>query len=217
MPKVFSCPSMSFDHVPADSELTCLLGDSGCGPIKAVENEESLTVRPWQFPMKYMVPWGIFVMVVISCMSYFMEGGNLDLLVWLMLLFGWLVCLPGTLAVMVVINRAFGKKGDHFRVNMSRRTLELCRIGRTVTASEIIAITLLGRWYRHGAWEKTYQTGVLVRTRDKVEFYPLVRESGENVPASKRSKWADRLADIFQAPVRRIELSKSESRALNDC
>ena len=219
MPKIFSCAMLSFDHVPNDSELTCLLGDSGCGPVKAIEDEESLTMRPWLIPMRIMVPWSIFVMVVITCMSYFMEGGSLDLLVLLVLLFGWLVCLPGMLAVMAVINRAFGKKGDYFKVYTSRRTLELCRVGRTLKGSEIIAVTLLTRWYRHaGAWNKTYQTGVLVRTRDsKVELCPLVRELGENAPSSRSSKWADRLAGIFGVPVRRIELSKSESRELNDC
>jgi hypothetical protein len=211
---------MCFDGVPDDAQLVHLLGNlDRCGPIKAVEEAGLLTVRPWLVPMKYMVPWGIFVMVVITCTSYFMEHGKLDSSLVAFLLFGWLVCLPGLLVLLAVFNRLVAKKGDYFKVDMARRTLELCQVGRTLKASEIIAVTLLTRWYRsHGVWRKTYQTGVLVRTQDnRVELYPVVRELGENVPSYKRSQWADRLASIFQVPVRRIELSRSESRALNDC
>jgi hypothetical protein len=158
-------------------------------------------------------------MVVISCMAYFMEHGKLDSLLVAFLLIGWLVCLPGLLVVLAVVSRLVAQKGDYLKVDMARRTLELCQVGRTLKASEIIAFTLLTRWYRSsGAWNKTYQAGVLVRTPDnRVELLPVVRELGENVPSSKKSQWADRLASIFQVPVRRIELSRSESRALNDC
>ena len=135
------------------------------------------------------------------------------------LLVGWLGALPGFLVISAVLSRWIAKKGDYFRVDRSRRTLELCRAGRTIQGSEIEAIILLSRWHRWGLpWIRFFQTSVLVRgPGGQMELYPVMSESTENAPAYTRSRWADRLASIFPVPVRRIELSKAESQALNDC
>jgi hypothetical protein len=217
--KAFSRPSMLFDGAADDSQLVCLLGDSDCGPVKAVEEAGLLTASPRLVPMKFVVPWMLFTAVAITCMMCFFFDGP-RVFFWLLMGMLWLLALPTLLGLLALINRHMAKKGDHFRVDMTRRTLELCRIGRTLKASEIIAITLLTRWYRGGGgqWSKTHQTGVLLRTPDgRAELCPVVRELGENTPSFRKSTWADRLAAIFQVPVRRIELNKSESRALNDC
>jgi hypothetical protein len=220
MQKAFSVASMSFDHVPRDSELTCLLGgvdDIGGGMIKAVEEAGVLTVRPMQLRMKYIVPWMIFVMAAITCMACFLERGKPRSLV-AFLLMGWLVALPCFLAISAALSRWIAKKGDYFRVDTSRRTLELCRAGRTIQGSDIVAIILLSRWHRWGPWRRIFQTGVLVREPGgRMELYPIVCETIENTPSYKKSLWADRLANIFPVPVRHIELSKAESQALNDC
>ena len=180
-----------------------------------------LTVRPWLFPMKYLAPWMVFVLVMMTCMSIFMENGKLDMVSVFGLLFGWVVCLPGLLGLLVAMNRSFAKKGDFFKVDVANRTLELCRVGRTLKASEIAAFAILTRWYRCNGgsmWTETHQTSVLVRSQDsRIDLYPLVRVLAENVNSSQKSQWADRLATVFDVPVRRIELSRSESRALNDC
>jgi hypothetical protein len=224
MQKAFSVASMTFDHAPGDAELTALLGDGRGSPIVAVETDGVLTVRPIQLRMKYMVPWTIFTMTAITCMAFFMEHWKPDVLVIVFLALGWLVALPVFLAISVFFSRSIAKAGDCFKVDLSRRTLELCRAGRTAQGSEIIAIVLLSRWYRRsyvdgrGPWQRIFQTGVLLRGPDsRMELYPLVYETNENTPAYKRSKWADRLVNIFPVPLRRIELSKSESQALNDC
>jgi hypothetical protein len=216
--KAFSLASMSFDRVPDDSQLVCLLGDPDCGPVQEVEEGGLLTVRPWLFPLKLVVPWLVFTLFAITgvALCFLREQG---VLMWLFLAFGWFLCLPAIWGLLAVVNCSLTKKGDYFKVDMARRTLELCRAGRTLKRGEIIAITLLTRWYaKAGSGHKTHQTGVLVRTRDnQIELFPVVRELAENVPASKRSKWADRLASVFQVPIRQVELSRSESRALNDC
>jgi hypothetical protein len=223
MQKAFSSPSMCFASIPDDSQLVCLLGDPNCGPIQAVEEAGILTARPWRIPMKFMVPWVILTLLLISILAVYFYHPR-DIFLWLFLAFGWFICLPGLLGLLAVFNRMAAKQGDYFKVDTERRTLELCQVDRTIKANEIIAITLLTRWYRYqfvdgrGAWNKTYQTGVLVRTQDnRVELHPVVRENRENVPSSKKSKWADRLANIFQVPIRQIELTRSESLALNDC
>jgi hypothetical protein len=214
---------MLFDDVPDDSQLVCLLGDPDCGPIKAVEEAGLLTVRPWLFPMKVVVTWMVFIAAVITGMTCFMplvehEKPDFSSLAFFSF-FLWFVCLPGFLGLLALVNRSLAKKGDYFKVDTDRRTLELCRVGRTLKADEIIAVTMLTRWYRNaGGFQKTHQTGVLVRTPNSgLELYPVIRELGENVQSSGSSNWADRLARIFQVPIRRIELSRSESRALNDC
>ena len=153
---------MSFDGVPDDSQLVCLLGDPDCGPAKAVDEAGLLTVRPWLIPLKFVTPWALLTLVVITVLTVHFYHPQ-DFFLWLFLAFGWFLCLPGLLVVLAVLNRSFAKKGDYFKVDTVRRTLELCRVGRTIKASEIIAITLLTRWYRYaGAWNMTYQTGVLV-------------------------------------------------------
>lgn len=219
VPPAFSLASQEFEDIPEDAQLVCLLGDRDCGPIRASEEAGLLTVRPWLFPMKFVVPWMVFTLLVITVLVMWFFSLRNPLL-WAGLAMGWLGALPMFLGLLAVINRSFAKKGDYFRVDLARRTLELCRAGQTVEARQIVAITLLDRWYRHagGAWDKTYQTGVLVRNPDnQVAHYPLVRELAENVSRFKKSRWAERLADIFQVPLRQIELSRSESRGLNDC
>ena len=210
-----------FDDIPDDSQLVCLLGDPDCGPVMAVGDSDLLIVRPRLVPMKFVIPWMVFVGVVITCMMFFMprppiQPGEF----WLMLFALWFLCLPGFLLLLLFLNRSFAKKGDCFKADTIQRTLELCPVGRTFKSSEIIALILLTRWYQYGqtTWNKTHQTCVLVHAPDnKVALYLVVRELAENVPIFKSSKWADRLANIFQTTVRRIELSKSESKALNDC
>ncbi len=210
---------MIFDRVPDDSQLVCLLGNGGGGPVEAVEEAGLLTLRPKLIPMKYVIPWMILVMVGITCMVCFMLWVTNDRFssgfFWLFLFSGWFVALPVTLAVFAAVNHSMAKYGDYFKVDMARRTLEVRQLGRTFKASEIFAITLLTRW----RWSDIiHQTGVLVRTQDnRVELCRVVCQTGENIHISQRSKWADQLASIFQVPVRRIELSKSESRELNDC
>lgn len=217
MQKAFSQSSACFGHVPNDSELTSLLGDADCGPIKGVEDGKSLTVRPWLIPMKYMAPWAVLTMVVITVMTAFLYG-KFDLLAWLFLAFGWFVCLPGFLGITVLINWAFAKKGNYIKVDVSRRTLELCRLGRTFTSDQIAAIIELSRWYLlAGGWEHTLQTSVLIRKPDgQFELFPMLREI-QTPRLFGKPQWADRLAAILQTSVRRVKLSRSESRQLNDC
>ena len=122
--------------------------------------------------------------------------------------------------MLIAINRLFARKGNYFKVDQTQRTLEICRLGRTVGSRDIKAVTLLVRWYRNagGAWSKTRQTGLLVSAAGNgFELYPLVRELEENLSFKGKSTWADRLANIFQVPIRRVELSRWESRALDDC
>ncbi|MGA2496168.1 MAG: hypothetical protein ABSH20_00415 [Tepidisphaeraceae bacterium] len=217
MQKAFSLQSMCFERVPDDSQLVCLLGDRDCGPVNAVEEAGLLIVRPWLIPMKFMVPWVLLTMAMITIVTVCFYR-PWDFFLGLFLAVGWFLSVPGLLVAVVVINRSFARKGDYFKVDTARRTLELCQVGRTLKAGEIIGIVLLTRYCNIGStWHKTFQTGVLFRTRDnRVELLPAVRELGENVPSSKASQWADRLAHTFQVPIRRIGLSRSESRALND-
>jgi len=222
IPKAFARPSVSFDHSPADAELVCLLGDGAGGPLKMVEEAGILTVRPWLIPMKWAATWMIFVGVIASCMiAWAYLKLDLDRLMAAFLLFmlvgTWAVGIPSFLGILLLLNRAFAKKGDYVRCDIQRRTLELCQVGRTLAAGEIVAFSEVLRWYRQSdVWDQTQQTGVLVRGQDGgVVMYPLFREL--DIPIFGKPRRADRLAGIFQVPVRRIKLSKSESRALHDC
>jgi hypothetical protein len=232
-PRAFSRPSMSFDHNPADTELVALLGEPAHGLVSLSEEGGVLVARPWVLPMKWIVIWLFFVAVGLTCfmcvdLCWEHEGRMNPSDVYffgLCLLLMWLVVVPGILLVLAFIRRTLAKRAeqrDFFKVDTSRRTLELCPVGRTFKAGEIIAFTVVARWYRNvnmaNEWKGALQTGVLVRaSNNRVEHYPLIHGWSETTLSSKRSKCADRLAGIFCVPVRRIELNKFESCALNDC
>jgi hypothetical protein len=79
-----------------------------------------------------------------------------------------------------------------------------------------LKFTEVSRYYRSGRrWRWTQQTGVLTRGEaGAVELHPVIREDDWRPP---EPHWADRLADLFRVPVRRVELDRAESEALGDC
>jgi hypothetical protein len=209
-PMVSAPAAASFDRVPDDSQLACLLGswDWNYGLVKMVEDGGLLIARPRRIPLWFAALFIVSGFVVITVLAVHAMG-NSDPLMWLWLGLGWFVGLPVFLGIAAAVYYLHAKQGDYFRVNLVLRTLELCQADRTFKVDEIIAITSLMRWYRaFDEWGKVHQTGMLVRTRDgRVEFYPVV----------PGIQLADRLAASLQVPVRRIEVNKTESRALNDC
>jgi hypothetical protein len=232
-PPAFSRMSLSFDRNPADSELTALLGEPKPGLVSHVEEAGVLIARPWVLPMKWIVIWLVIFTLGLTCWACVvlflghenkMNPSDVQSFCFYLSLM-WLVGVPGMLAVLWRIRRSLAekaKKGDYFKVDMSRRTLELCSAGRTFKAGEIVAFTVLSRRCRivdlGNEWKSTLQTGVLVRAaNNRLEHYPILHEWADAGLTAKRAKWADRLVGIFCVPVRRIELNHPESLALNDC
>jgi hypothetical protein len=140
---------------------------------------------------------------------------------WMMIGMTWLLVLPTLLLLLTAVNRSFARKGDYFRVDKSALTFTLCQVGKTFKAAEILAFTELSRWcrYGHAPWRATRQMGILVRAPGRhVDLYPVFRELEENIPLlGRRFRLVDRLAEIFQVPVRRVKLDRRESRSLGDC
>ena len=214
-----SASSKCFDHDPSDTELMCLLeSSSGLAGIKIVETDGVLRIRPGLLPVTWimlsMILGGVIVTGVLI-LIYKSDPAFFEIAFWGMLVFCWLFLIPFWWIVLVVINRAIAANDDFLRVDMGKRTLELCRERRTFQAAEIFAFTEVSRycrWDRRGGeWLQKLQTAVLVRTADsQTELHAMV-------VGKTRPPLADRLASIFGVPVRRIKLNKSESRALNDC
>jgi len=222
--KAPSASSKRFDHDPSDTELTCLLeGSSGvAGGIKIVEADGMLRIRSGLLPvtgiMLSMILGAVFFTGVLI-LIYKTDPVFFEIAFWGMLAFCWLFLIPFWWIVLVVINRGIAKNDDFIRVDMAKRTLELCGEGRKFQAAEILAFTEVFRYYYYDrpygdsprGWYPKLQTGVLVRAADsQTELHALVGRK-------TRPPLADRLAGIFGVPVRRIKLNKSESRALNDC
>jgi hypothetical protein len=217
-PKMPSTSSASFDHDPSDGELTCLLeGASAPVGLKIVEADGILRIRPGLIPatgiMLSMILGGV-LLTGVMILLYRTNPAFFEIAFWAGLAFTWLFLIPFWWIVLLVINRWIADKDDLLRVDPQRRTLELCQPGRTLRAAEILAFTDVFRYYRRdrgGELCGKSQTGVLLRGQNsRAELLALV-------DGSTRPPLADRLAGIFQTPVRRIKLSKSESRALNDC
>ncbi len=219
MPEASLPSSKCFDHDPSDVELTCLLeGSSGLAGIKLVETDGMLQIRPGLLPvtgiMLSMILGAVFftgVMILI----YKTDPAFFEIAFWIMVAFTWLFLIPFWWIVLVVINRAIAANDDFIRVDMGKRTLELCGEGRTFQGAEILAFTEVFRYYHFSPsrrdWSPRLQAGVLVRGEDfQIELHAMV--DGKSHPPV-----ADRLASIFGVPVRRIKLNRSESRALDDC
>jgi len=230
MEKVFSLASKRFDHFPEDSELVCLLGDSDCpGRIEVIEASNTLVARPGLIPMRFLVPWMLFIGLLITASPWIVRHFDRNALpnpvsvpaFWLLIGGTWLLALPAFLGLMACMNRAFAKKGDYFRVDKSARTLEIRGVRRTFSAHDILAFTEVSRWCRYGhvPWESTRQAGVLVRVPGgHVELHPLFRELARDIPLfGRRIDLVDQLSRLFQVPVRRVTLDRRESRSLMDC
>lgn len=232
-PKAFSRPSMSFDHRPSDAELTALLGKDDHGLVSWSEEGGMLIARPWVLPMKWIL-LGLAIITFLGLVCWVPvilnlgHGGKMNstdlhtfCFYWFLV---WLAAMVGMLLTAVSVRRTLIKninKREFFKIDMLRRTLELCSAGRTFKAGEIVGFTVLSRRCRSGSdndWKGTRQTGVLVRTPNGlVEHFALLHEWAETGLTAEKSKWADRLAGIFCVPVRRISLNLKESRELKDC
>jgi hypothetical protein len=218
MNKVFSLPFKRFDHIPEDSELVCLLGDDFyAGKISVIETPESIVACPWMIPIKYMVPWILFVASIITAVLWFARyysSGLSVTLVWGMIALLWLGAVPGFLGMILFINHEAAKRSDLFKVDKLLRTLELPQVHKTITASEILAFTENYRWCH---LDYTRQAGVLIKTPEgQCELYPMFREVQEN-GYKQGDQLIAQLVRIFQVPVRKVTLNKEESKALKDC
>jgi hypothetical protein len=221
MPKIFAVSSISFDHDPADSELTCLLqGPRQPIGFRIIETDGTIRATSALVPVKGIILSMLVGATVMTLGARLMvTSGNATLTLWEEIVFGiwtaaiWFVILPVTLVAMIFSNRKLAKIEDFFRVDLSERVLKIGHAGRTFRASEIRAFTDLSRWFHNdsAAWSPRRQIGVLVRTPASGTELFLLLDGDSNRPL------ADRLASIFQVPVRRIELNKAESKALNDC
>jgi hypothetical protein len=222
-PKPFSLSSMQFDHNPADADLTCLLAaprSLGMSDFKIIEKDGKLRVIPTQLPIIGIMASMVLGGVILTAVPMFLRSPILpgesstlfDVLSGIWVASIWLVLIPFWAVVLAVVNRQIAKTDDFLRVDTTKRILELCHEARTLRAADIVAFTELTRWV-HGAegWGKTLQTGVLVRTANGGIVLLALADGGSHL------RLAYRLASIFHVPVRRIELSRSESRALNDC
>jgi hypothetical protein len=190
--------------------------------FKIAETDGLLRVIPARLPTFWIVASMLPVAILFTVITLFLErpsSSEMFSLLSNVFVWGWIAAcwlmMPFVAAVLTFVNRQKAKTDDFLRVDMTRRAVELCRTGRTVQAAEILAFTEVLRYFRldrrGGEWIRNLQTGVLARTASGgVELLALA-------DGKSRPPLADRLASIFQVPVRRIELSRSESRALNDC
>lgn len=215
----FSRAPLRCDHVPPDAEIACLLSDfDHPGHIAVVDTPQSLVARPGLIPMRFAATWLIVIASAITAGLWWIPAGGrlagpqLNLAMTALV---WLAVVPAFLGVLAAINRHFAGKGDYFRADKAGRRLELCPLGRTLDAGEIVAFTEVSRWFMNPlvrSWDWTRQVGAVVRhPSGGYELLPLVREM-EVRPF--RPRLADQLAAIFDVPVRRIRVSWRDSRSL---
>lgn len=232
MPKAFSVSSLCFDHTPSDSELTGLVGKMswyGRSPTlvplgaKCVENSGMSMATPRRLPTVLLVLLAVVGDVVFTYLVIRQEATGFS---WWSMVWIWIFPI-GLWCYLFFFNRCLCGRDDLFRVDHGRRTLELCRIGRTFKASEIVAFVDLTRWHRRYRveiqWYRIRQTAVLTRSPSRqIELYPMIHDIEipvlwMSLPLFRQVPWGERLANMFLVPLRRISLNQSESRALNDC
>lgn len=215
-------PSLHFDDQPDDIELTCLLqAPHKWANLEMIEEFGVLRVRAKKMPALTIIlatMLGTILMTIASIQFLGPKPGEpaiFQTLFWLLPAFLWLIILPFVAIVLAVLNHRIAEEDDVLRVNIARRTLEICWVNRTLKAAEILAFTDVSRYFRYdrrgGEWTPRTSTGVLVRGENgAIEFSALAKGA-----ISRRL--AGRLAAIFDVPLRQVVLNKAESKALGDC
>jgi hypothetical protein len=218
--------SKCFDHEPTDMELTCLLDaprSLGMSNFEIVETFGAFRVVPARMPAFWIMVSMILGAAFLTALPLILRftvwskenSLSLDVILGIWMAGIWLIIIPLGAIVLAVVNRHLAEAGDFLRVDMTGRVLELCRAGRTVPSAEILAFTEVSRYFRYdrrwGEWMGKRQTGVLVSAANGGAELIALMDGPSHPPL------ADRLANIFKVPVRRIKLSRDESRALEDC
>ncbi len=220
VPVAFSADVIVFDHDPADAELVALLGDSDhSSRIQFNETPRMLTARYGTIPMKFVVPWMVLVVGAATVIPLFVKSTR-EPFYYGMIALAWLVILPTMFGIVTFINGIIDAKPDLFRIDKVVLMLEVPQSGLRVGRGGILAFVDLKRWHRHlEGTAPVRQAGVLVRAdavggaAGEVQYHPVLRVTATPL---FRQPTADRLADLFGAPVRRVKLSMGESRRLRD-
>jgi hypothetical protein len=215
LPKQFSLNRQSFDHEPVDAQLVALLGPfEFVDPIKIEDTAASLTASAGSIPMKFAVPFMLLFVSGITAARWYFPKFDLP---WFIIGIVWFAILPTFFAILVFINRTLTKMGVFFRADKLHRTLTLPSINVTLAAKQIVAFTQVDRWYKGNtafglSWIR--MTAVLTRREDGgFDYFPLTRETSRRV---FQELLVDRLGQIFNVPVRKIVLTRLESKSLQD-
>jgi MFS family permease len=219
MPKAFTQSSLHFGHEPADADLAVLLGDLEQSAIMTLhDSPELLRGSPELFPLKFGLAVVLSLASAFTAMPWLapLIGASFDdRFVWAAIALLWCGIVPAMLAIFIAADRSLRNMGDSFLLNKTQKTLELCQLGRIVHASEIRSPVELSRFYfAFGEWNWTRQVSALVRDESGgFELLPIARE---NVVRPFGISLADQLAGIFGVDVRRISLTRAQSKRLPD-
>lgn len=220
LPKAFSVDRLHFDARPTDEQLLALLGPPEYISLLQVDEDaarQTIRVRPGRLPMRWIMPWMVLVAAGITAAIWIGVGGGIAgtgrIAIWAMVAFIWLGVLPVMFGIFFAINSHFGKEPDYFEADFIHGSLTLPRAGVTLTASQIDCFTAVKRWcLSNGQWQYVCQTGILAcREASGFDHYLVFSDR-----AKRRNQWqtVDRLAEGFKKLVRRVTLTRSQSKLL---
>ncbi len=218
-PRMFTENFRTFDHEPEDAELVTLLGPHVLTTaLQVIDNPNELIIRPRMIPMWFAVPWVLLIAGVITALIWFVPATRATMdhstavLVTVTL---WAMILPALFAIFAWINKTFRQQGNYCRVDKRNRTLTARFVDRPMTRDQILCIIDLERHYvSHGVWDSIRQASVLYQNGDgAIQQYPLATEIEGQLFAPD---YGGRIATALDVPVRRIRLSKRESKAIGD-
>ncbi len=219
VPRAWSADVVVFDHEPADDELVALLGEGGHMGVVVHETPWSLRIRPWRFPMKWVVAWMLIVAAGATGMNSWMEASFTTTNNLFFLAIVWLLALPMMLLLFWSINRSLDSKPDVARLDLECKVLEIPKSALRVRFSDIEEVVELWRWVRDGGdLERHRQLGILLQKKRQAglawEYHTLGwdKEWG----SGRRVRRMNRIVAELGRPVRKIRLSIGESRALGD-
>jgi hypothetical protein len=210
----YTHPHLTFDHEPRDDELVWLLGNHRlCYSNLTIDDTGAeLVGRSKRVSLKVHAPAMLFCGVIFTGLISFVperqSAAYMTIFVW--------ITVAATIAGWIVLNRKLVAEGDYFRADKQARWLDLCPIGRRFVTEEILGFSELTRHDRPGTTGETWirQYGVLVRDGDgRIDHYPI---AVENHALLSKPMIAVRLAALFAVPVRRVKLSRRQSRELHD-
>lgn len=223
MPKAFSTNSMIFDREPEDRDLVWLLGDpSFVGRVAVEETPERLVALPASVPMRAVLCGLGVVGILLTALPWVLRDSpdqTISPSIWVSVGCFWVLLAPAAVAMCWMRNHNMAQHGELCRVDKREGRLDLPGAGRSFTGARVRALVDLGRYHARyhgfrGAALWIQQVGVLVETEGGlIEHIPLAHIESN---WTRDIRLADRLADTFGVPVRRIRLSMVESRRLRD-
>lgn len=209
------CQRHLFDKPPTSAQLSALLPAPRADHLSYATREDVFEVTISPRPIWYLMPglvWFGIVVMVTPWTAALWGGQFMGWPRWLALvLVIWGVVLPVALVVLSWVTQRRHAGESVVVVDPAAGTMVLPNRGRRITADQLFQVVEIIRWAAdRRRWRPIVQTALVVLVEQGgFEVVPLVTQVR---PSRFAMPLADRLAEVFDAPLLRVQLDAQHSR-----